>query len=170
MRTQIDALRARCSEVWQARAPRERLIIAVLAVLLGVGLSAWFVYAVERARAELRASVPALRARAERLEADAVEFERLRAKPAPTVSPTDLRALVQAQTGATGLTRAVVSMDAANANQVKVVFGAVAFADWLNWVAGLESQRVQLGTCRIEALAAPGMVSVTATLNRPQPP
>jgi general secretion pathway protein M len=169
MRAQLHVLRAQCAEVWRARAPRERLIIAATAAALGAALLLWSVYAMERARAELRSSVPQLRARAERLEMHAVEFERLRAKPAVTVSPTDLRALVQAQAGASGMSRALVSVDAANAKEVKVVFGAVAFADWLNWIANLESQRVQLGACRIEALAAPGMVSVTATLSRPQP-
>ena len=47
-----------------------------------------------------------------------------------------------------------------------MVFGAVAFADWLNWVASLTSQQVRLDACRIEALSTPGLVSVTATLVR----
>jgi len=46
------------------------------------------------------------------------------------------------------------------------VFGAVGFADWLNWVAGLTSQQVRLDACRVEALSTPGLVSVTATLVR----
>ena len=57
-------------------------------------------------------------------------------------------------------------IDALDANQVQVVFGAVAFADWLNWVAGLQSQHVRLNACRIEALSTPGLVSVTGTLVR----
>jgi general secretion pathway protein M len=48
-----------------------------------------------------------------------------------------------------------------------VVFGAVPFADWLGWVAALQAQNVSLDAARVEALAAPGMVSVTATLGRP---
>jgi general secretion pathway protein M len=48
------------------------------------------------------------------------------------------------------------------------VFGAVAFADWLDWIAGLESQQVRLEAGRIEALSTPGLVSVTATLVRAQ--
>ena len=50
-----------------------------------------------------------------------------------------------------------------------VVFGAVAFADWLNWIAALKSQHVRLDACRIEALSTPGLVSVTATLIRAKP-
>jgi len=67
------------------------------------------------------------------------------------------------------LSGALVRIDAPDANQVVVVFGAVAFADWLNWIAGLRSQHVRLDTCRIEALSTPGMVSVTATLVRAKP-
>jgi general secretion pathway protein M len=85
------------------------------------------------------------------------------------VAQTDLRALVLAQAGAAGLSRALVSTEAADANQVKVVFGAVAFADWLNWIAGLEAQHVHLEACRVEALSTPGVVSIAATLARPQP-
>ena len=169
MTAQFRALQLWCNQYWLARAPRERVLIAVSAALLVGGLSLWLVQAVDRLRAELRTSVPALRARADLLERQAVEFERLRAAPAVTVSQGDLRALVQAQAGAAGLSRAVVSAEAADANLVKVVFGAVAFADWLEWVAGLEAQHIHLDACRIEALAAPGMVSIAATLARPKP-
>ena len=56
-----------------------------------------------------------------------------------------------------------------DADQVVAVFGAVAFADWLNWISTLKSQQVRLDTCRIEALSTPGLVSVTATLVRAKP-
>jgi type II secretory pathway component PulM len=45
----------------------------------------------------------------------------------------------------------------------------VAFADWLGWIAALESQHVRLEAARIEALAAPGLVGVTATFARSRP-
>ena len=76
---------------------------------------------------------------------------------------------MQARAVAAGLSRALVKIDAPDANQVVVVFGAVAFADWLNWIAGLKSQQVRLDACRIEALSTPGLVSVTATLVRAKP-
>jgi type II secretory pathway component PulM len=80
-----------------------------------------------------------------------------------------LRALVQTQADRAGLARALVRLDVLDGNQVKAVFGAVPFADWLNWVTGLQSQQVRLDACRIEALSAPGMVSVTATFIRARP-
>ncbi len=86
--------------------------------------------------------------------------------PVISVSQTDLRMLVQAQAGAAGLVRALACIDAPDANQVQVVFGAIAFADWLNWVASLQSQQVRLDACRIEVLSMSGLVSVIATFIR----
>ena len=159
-------MKAKLRTLWHSRAPRERVVIAVLAVLAGVASYAWLVQAADRAHTRLRASVPALRAQAARLEQQAGDLERLRSAPPAAASKTDLRTLVQAQAGAAGLSRALVRIDAPDANQVVVVFGAVAFADWLNWVAGLTAQQVRLEVCRVEALSTPGLVSVTATLVR----
>jgi general secretion pathway protein M len=162
-------MRAQLRKLWEARAPRDRVVIAVLAAVVGAVLYLWLVQSAERARTQLRTTVTTLRAQAARLERQVVEFERLRAAPAAPASQTDLRALVQAQAGAAGLSRALVRIDAPDANQVQVAFGAVAFKDWLAWVASLQSLHVRLDTCRIEALSTPGLVSVTATVVRARP-
>jgi general secretion pathway protein M len=159
-------MNAKLRGLWRSRAPRERVVIGVLAVLAGAASYVWLVQSADQAHTRLRASVPALRAQAARLEQQASELERLRATPPASASKTDLRTLVQAQAGAAGLSRALVRIDAPDADQVVVVFGAVAFADWLNWVASLKSQQVRLDACRVEALSTPGLVSVTATLVR----
>ena len=159
-------MKAKLRTLWQSRAPRERVVIAVLAVVAVIASYAWLVQSASVAHTRLRASVPALRAQAARLEQQAAELQHLRAEPAPSASTTDLRSLVQAQADAAGLSGALLRIDAPDPNQVVVVFGAVAFADWLNWVAGLTSQQVRLDACRIEALSTPGLVSVTATLVR----
>ena len=159
-------MRAQLRKAWESRAPRERVIIAALAAILGTVLYVWLVQSAWQARMQLRTSVTSLRAQAARLDQQALEYGRLRVAPAATVSPTDLRTLVQAGVDAAGLARALVRIDAPDADQVVVVFGAVAFADWLNWIAGLKSQHVRIDACRIEALSTPGLVSVTATLVR----
>jgi len=159
----------RLRAVWQSRSPQERMALAVAATVLGVVLYVWLVQAADRARTRLSASVTDLRAQAARLEQHAAEYERLRAKPPAAVSATDLRALVEAQAGAKGLSRALQRIDAPDASQVQVMLGAVAFTDWLDWVAALAAQQVRLAACRIEALSTPGMVSVTATLVRAKP-
>ncbi len=159
-------MKAQLRKAWESRAPRERAVIAALAALLGVVLYVWLVQSAGQARVQLRTNVTTLRAQAVRLDQQALEYSRLRVAPAATVSPTDLRTLVQAGVGDAGLARALVRIDAPDADQVVVVFGAVAFVDWLNWIAGLKSQHVRLDACRIEALSTPGLVSVTATLVR----
>lgn len=168
MKAQARELPARLRSFWQACSNGERLLIASLAVLVSAGFCLWLIHAVDRSRLDLRtATVPALRERVRLLERQAAEYERLRAAPPATVSPTDLRLLVQTQAGAAGLSKALLSTEAADANQVKVVFGSIAFADWLTWLGNLQAQNVQVETCRIEALTTPGLVSVTATLVRP---
>ena len=162
-------MKAQLRKAWESRAPRERAVIAALAALLGVILYGWLVQSAGQARVQLRTSVTTLRVQAVRLDQQALEYGRLRVAPAAAVSPTDLRTLVQAGVGDAGLARALVRIDAPDADQVVVVFGAVAFADWLNWIAGLKSQHVRLDACPIEALSTLGLVSVTATLVRAKP-
>lgn len=159
-------MKARWLEFWAARSPRDRVVIAVLAAVIGAALYLWLVQSAYRARIQLDASVTALRAQAARLGLDATELERVRALPAPPAAQTDLRALVQARAETAGLARALLRIDAPDAHQVQVVFGAVAFADWLAWVANLQGEHIRLDTARIEALSTPGMVGVTATLAR----
>ena len=160
-------MRARLRTAWESRSPRDRSIITALAVVLVVGGYVALVLSAQQARAPLRASVTALQGQAAQLDQQALEYGHLRAAPAATASATPLRTLVQDRVDAAGLASALVRLDAPDPDQVVVVFGAVAFADWLNLVAGLASQQARLESCRIEALAtSPGLVSVTATLVR----
>jgi len=159
-------MKARLRKLWESRSPRDRVIIAVLAAVVGLALYLSLVQSAYRARAQLGSSVSVLRAQALRLDADANELARARAAPAAPAPQSDLRTQVQAQAGAAGLARALLRIDARDANQVQVVFGSVAFADWLAWVATLQAQHIRLDTSRIEALTTPGLVSITATLTR----
>lgn len=162
-------MRARLRTVWESRAPRERAIIAALAIILVIVSYVALMLIGERAETSLRTSVTTLRVQAARLDGQALEYAHLRAAPAVTTSPTDLRTLVEARIGDAGLSRGLGRIDAPDADHVVVVFGAVSFANWLDWIDGLKSQQVRLDTCRIEALSKPGLVSVTATLVRTKP-
>jgi general secretion pathway protein M len=161
-------MRAELRKAWESRTPRERVAVAALGVVLMAALFTWLVQAAVQARKQLRPNVTALQGQLTRLNQQAMEIERLRASPPVAVSQSDLRALVQSQLGA-GLTRTLVRIDAPDPDQVEVVFGAVAFSDWLNWIAGLKAQQVRVAASRVEALTSPGLVSVTATLVRAKP-
>ena len=162
-------MKARLIKIWESRSPRDRIIIGVLAVAVGVLLYVALVQSAQRARAQLSSSLQVLRERALQMDSDANELVRVRAAPAVPVAKTDLRTQLQTQAGVAGFERAVVRMDARDANQVRVVFGSVAFADWLTWVASLQAQHIRIDAGRIEALSTPGLVSVTATFVRAKP-
>lgn len=162
-------MKARLRKLWESRSPRDRVIIAALAAIVCAVLYLTLVQAAYRARTQLGSSVSVLRAQALRLDSDANELARVRAAPAAPALQTELRTQVQAQAGAAGLARALLRIDARDADQVQVVFGSVAFADWLAWVATLQAQHIRLSTARIEALSTPGLVSVTATFTRAKP-
>ena len=159
-------MKAKLQKVWQSRSPQEMMIITAFLAVLGAALYVWLLLSGGQARLHLRTSVMALRAQAENLNQQASEYSRLRATPLPAISPTDLRTLVQSRITDTVLARSLVRIDVSDADQVVVVFDALAFTDWLNWINSLKSQRVRLDACRIEALPTPGMVSLTATLVR----
>jgi type II secretory pathway component PulM len=162
-------MNAQARKAWKSLAPRHRNIAAALAVVMASVLYVWFVHSAWQTRVQLRANVMTLRAQAARLDQQALEYDRLRAGPMATASPTDLRTLVQTRAGDAGLSGALARIDATDANQVTVVFGALPYADWQAWVASLQAQQIRLDTCRIEALSAPGLVSVTATFSRVKP-
>ena len=162
-------MKERLRKLWESRSPRDRVAIALLTVVVAAALYLWLVQSAYRARTQLRSTVAVLRAQAIRLNADAAEYERLRSMPAPPAPQTDLRTQVQAQADRAGLARAILRIDAPDANQVQVVFGSVPFADWLAWVVSLQSQQIRLDSSRIEALSTPGLVGVTATFVRAKP-
>lgn len=153
---------------WASRTPRERLFVTVMAVVIGLSLYMWLWQSSNLARRQSAVAVKALRNQALRLERDAAEYARLRALPPATSSTTPLRDLVRAQSDAAGLSKALVRIDAPEANRIQVVFAAVPFEAWLTLVGTLQAQQIRVDSCRIEALSSPGMVGVTATLMRPK--
>jgi general secretion pathway protein M len=157
-------MKAALRKLWLSRAPRERMVIAVLAAIVGIASYALLVHSADRGRSQLRASIATLRTQAVLLEQQAAEHQRLRAAPAPAASAADLRGVVQGRADAARL--ALTRIDAPDAEHVRVTLGAVAFADWLALVIALQAQHVRLEAARLEALAAPGLVSVNATFAR----
>lgn len=156
-------------KLWESRAPREWAVMVALVVVTVIALYVWFAQSAGQAREQLRKTDLTLRMQAVQIDQQAMEFGRLRSAPAPSISPTNLQTLLQDQVGVAGLSRALVNLESRNADQVVIVFGALAIADWLKWLAVLKSQQVRVDACRIEALSTPGLVSVTATLVRAHP-
>lgn len=152
--------------LWLARSPQERkLIIAVTAVLLS-GLYAWLLYAGSQTSSALRASLPGVRMQSHTIELQAAEIESLRTLPMPIASDSALLPLVQTSAANAGLTEMLTSIEARGVEQVVVEFGAIPFSTWLDWVSALGQQNIRVESVRIEALTAPGLVSVSVVLKR----
>ncbi len=152
---------------WAARSPQGRWAIGVAAACLTLVSFVSLLQTTTQARQRLLPAVAQLRAQAIRQGEQVDEIIRLRAAPAPTTSTTDLRQLVQRQATASGLTKALASVELVDAHHVKLVFGSVSFADWLRWADTMQAQHLRFAAVRIEAQTAPGQVSVSATVERP---
>ena len=151
---------------WTSRSAGDRRVLLTLVAGVGVALFGWLLLATVQARAQLLPAVTELRAQADRQGAQAEEIERLRALPPPPASTTALRPLVQHQVDASGLASSLVSVDLVDAQHVKLVFGSVAFADWLLWANAMQAQHLRFSAVRIEAQPVRGQVSVTTTVER----
>lgn len=149
---------------WQSRPMRERQVL--LAGLGGLAVAACLalVIAALQAREPLLSDVQALRATAATMDQQVRELERLRRLPAPAAPEQTLRVRVQAALDAKLPPAAATRLESPDPGQVVVVFETVAFAAWLRWTEDLATRQVRLASCRIDALPAPGQVSITATL------
>jgi general secretion pathway protein M len=143
--------------------------MTALAIVLSVSMYSSLITSADRARTQLRSSIPILRDQAREFQQQASEYERLKATASTSSEPGDLRALVQSQADAAGLSHALSSIDAVDTDRTQVVLNAVPFADWISWVAALELHRIRISSSRVETLPPPGMVRVTATFIRSMP-
>ena len=163
MRAALQGMTSRLRAEWQRLpAPRRRLALGT-ALMISAVLVLWSVQLLAHTRAALRRSVPELRAQALLLEQRAAEFGRLRARPAASVD-TDLRALLQAELHAGGLTLPGDALEMLDGGRVRVSFATIAFADWLHLLERLQSRQVQDEACSVQALPSRGRVQASVTL------
>jgi type II secretory pathway component PulM len=163
-------MKAKLGKIWKSRAPRERRMITGLTIILIITLYVSLVTSADRARVQLRSSMVTLRTQAAQFQQDISEHERLRVKPRAPVNSVDLKILMQTQADALGISRSLAGLETQGSDQVQVVLDSLPFADWLSLVAAMQMQQVRLDNGRVQALPAPGMVSVTATFIRNMPP
>lgn len=154
------------SALWEDRSPRERVVIGALAALAAVALLAAFAWLpLERARARLKAELPALRASLAALELQAAEAKRLRALPPAQKSSEPLVSLATAAGGRALPGAQITVLD----GKTLVVTGAdIAFGALLEWLASVQaSQGLRVQNAHVEALPAAGRVRAELRLARP---
>lgn len=152
------------AQAWNARAPRERQVIAIAGAALGVVLLATLAWLpLERTRARLAQQMPALRASIAALERDAREVKRLRAMPErKAVAASPLAALAAGGGGLAGAQ--VVVLDD---RRVRVSGADVAYGALLEWLGDAQaSHGLRVESAKLDALPAPGRVRAELVLAR----
>lgn len=152
-------------QFWRVRAPRERLILAGAAFLVAVLGLAYGWLPLQREAAQLRQTLPQLRAQAGQLQQDAQEAIRLRAQPVARAEAGSLAAAVERRAQDLGLRGQIESITPQEAGRVRVVLPQVAFDAWLGWLGELQTHHgVRVDSAHIEAGEAAGTVRVDAVL------
>lgn len=160
---------------WQARQPRERQFLTVLAAVVGVALLAQGLWSAHAARGKLHRQLPQLRQQAEVVQRQAGEVRQLLTQPvAQTVQEgAPLLAAATQAARTLGLTVAAPQLQLEGARQVRVRAN-LPFDRWLEWVALLQRDaRLRLVQCRVDSADAaanpPGVVRIDALFALPEP-
>lgn len=132
----MDAIKA----FWIERVPREKMILALLALLVGVALI--FVMLIEPAATgitRLERGLPQARTQAAQLDALLAEVKSLKSKAqVATVSAQEARGAIEKSLAAAGLkaTRIVPLSD----GDIQLTFTNVSYANWATWLATTERE------------------------------
>lgn len=161
---------------WQARLPRERRFLTVLAGVVGIALLAQGLWSAHAARGKLHRQLPQLRQQAEVVQRQAGEVRQLLAQPAGQAvqegAPLLAAATLAARTA--GLTLAASQVQLEGPRQLRVRAN-LPFDRWLEWLALLQRDaRLRLVQCRVDADAPPGssppgVVRIDALFALPEP-
>lgn len=115
-------------DLWRAREPRERLVLAVgLGMLVVAALWAYVWEPIARDRARLATALPQLRAQARVVAAQGAEVERLRSAARARGAPVTPEAAIGAAAAALGLGEAIGAVSALGEGRVQVAVKPVAF-------------------------------------------
>jgi len=155
---------------WRARPARERLAIATVGfVALALLFVAFAWLPLERHRARLAGSLPALRASVVEMRAQAEEVKRLKAlppRPQAASNPAPLASLLSAGTLAQGLPGARLS--AVDGKRVRLAVDDASWARLVEWMSSAQSLHgLSTETARVEALATAGRVRAELVMVAP---
>ena len=152
---------------WDDRAARERRAITLGALVLSPLLVYYLLWQPAHvANAKLRASVPAMRAQAAHLRAQAVEAETVRHQPHSTVLDANaLKTAIEESAVRHQVRNALSSLDVQQPNAVRITVTAISFEQWITWLRSLQQeQHIRVESTGIVPLPQTGMVKINATL------
>ena len=157
----MDAIKA----FWNERAPRERLILALLGFVVGIAVA--FLLLVEPSATgigRLERGLPQARSQAAQLDTLLSEVKSLKVKAqVATVSAQEARGAIEKSLAAAGLkaTRIVPLSD----GDLQMTFANVSYATWTTWLAATERELGARTTSVVaKGNATPGNVDVELAL------
>lgn len=166
MRPYLQALAA----FWQARAPRERLFLAALAVFLILALLIDGLWHAHQARARLHQQVPQLRLQLATMQQQAADIRALQSQPIdPPLAEATLRQTAESLLLQAGLKLDAGQLQNAGTRQLRLQAN-LPFERWLDAVALLQRDtQLRLMQSRIETAGSAGQVRIEALFSLPEP-
>jgi type II secretory pathway component PulM len=167
----MSALVERIRHFWAGRQDREKAFLIVLAAAVAVALLAQMLWTSHEARTRLRKQLPQLEQQVETLRRKAADLQQLKAQPslAAPAEGSALLATAASAAKAVGLAEAAAKLQLEGTRRLRLR-ATVPFDRWLQWTAALQRDgQVRLVSCRIDAAATPGLVSVDALYALPDP-
>ncbi|SMB25912.1 putative General secretion pathway M protein [Sterolibacterium denitrificans] len=155
---------------WQARAPRERLFLAALAVFLVLALLINGLWHAHQARAHLRQQLPQLRLQLAAMQQQAADIRALQSQPVnPPLGAASLQQTAETLLLQAGLKLGAGQLQTAGARQLRLQ-AELPFERWLDALALLQRDaRLRLVQSRVEATGSPGQVRIDALFSLPEP-
>lgn len=152
------------SEFWTVRNTRERMLLAMAAAIMALGLTyALLIDPALTGRDQLNKNLPVLRLQVAQLQALSKQAAALSEKPVPTVA-TISKENIDAALARKGLKSQNVTL---TGDFAKVQLTAVSFASTLDWLSDMQKTAgLSVVDANIVALAQPDMVNVTLTLRQ----
>jgi general secretion pathway protein M len=155
-------------ELWNAREPRERMVIAAgLGALLVAVLWAYVWDPIATDRARLAAALPKLRAQAQLVATQGAEVERLRNAARSRGTPTAPEAAIGAAAKSLGLGDAIGAVTVLGEGRVQVVVKPVAFDALVHLLGELAAgQGLAVESLVVRVAPEPGRVQVETLVLR----
>lgn len=155
-------------DYWNARNPRERLILMAVGglVLLGL-LYAYLWQPIADERDQLRKSLPQLQSASAQMQASADEAEQLKTKTAASGN-VNVMSSIETSAKARNLREKLSAVSAVDATHVRIVSENIAFDDWLGWTKELQAMGIRIDSAQINTLQeGSGLVKLVATFSGP---
>lgn len=151
-------------QFWRRLSTREQMIVGGGTALLAIILLVFYVWQpLEKERTRLRASLPGMRAEAQKMRVDALAVPKLKSAAKPEPLAGGLKEMVEQAASAQRVQ--VTQVNTQGNGKLGVTLAAVPFDAWVKLLATLQTQQaIRLDTCRVEALPQSGMVKVQVVL------